>query len=288
MSQIVKISSLGLSNVPAGNVTATIWYRVVPDPDFLAPIFILVTTSAIILPNGDLQTPVSIGGLPDLGTVELKAKINCSDTIIKKTIKLPSSGSCVFYLVSNAGEEDKEGGYADCLTGALVPFTVPGSGSVGVCARKNSVTFFGSPENITIEDKGSCKGGTTTTTTAGEVFPTTTTTTVPPATTTTTTVNMDIVGKMVLKNGSGVTWDSWLVKVNGTMVGFGGSVPNSTAASFDIEAFTGATVEVTLITAVLNMGDGDFSNGAIAGVVAGNKITFTLADITGDVALSIS
>lgn len=86
MSASLTITKVTFGTIPTGNVTATISYRecLSGDP------YTIVTTGAVVLPNGNLQVPVVIPALTENQCYEVKIVNNCDGNGVSKNLTTAS------------------------------------------------------------------------------------------------------------------------------------------------------------------------------------------------------
>lgn len=70
----IQITSVDFSSVPASNIEATIWYKLASEPDGS---YVIWTTAANILPNGNFSPIILITGLIDGENYTIRIGLNC-------------------------------------------------------------------------------------------------------------------------------------------------------------------------------------------------------------------
>lgn len=86
MSASITIPVATLGGSPSSNITATVSYRECGSAD---P-WTTVTTGAIILPNGNFQTPVVISGLDEATCYEVRVTNNCDGEGVTQNVTTAS------------------------------------------------------------------------------------------------------------------------------------------------------------------------------------------------------
>jgi hypothetical protein len=103
----LNITNLGLAPVPSTVQEVTIWYKLASDADVPGN-YSLVSSTALVLPNGVLSPAVAIPGLTDGESYTIKVKNNCKEGYF--TTDFTAGVAPVYVWKAGATECEKEGG----------------------------------------------------------------------------------------------------------------------------------------------------------------------------------